>query len=190
MAFAFWGIWVSWRNRTFAPFRPLTVALGVLLCVAFKWYDWWGGWSFGYRPIVDTMPILAVLLVPAVEGLWRHRALLGAFGALLAWSVLVQAVGAFANDVPGWNAKREYELSVPGRSQPVVVSGDAEARRLATTAGARVLKVRKLDVDLPEYRHRLWSLADSQILYCLRTLRESRESKQKTVAHWIETPSD
>jgi hypothetical protein len=71
-----------------------------------------------------------------------------------------------------------------------VVSGDAEARRLATTAGARVLKVRKLDVDLPEYRHRLWSLADSQILYCLRTLRESRESKQKTVAHWIETPSD
>jgi len=190
MALALWGIWATWRNRTFAPLRPLTVALAVLLCVAFKWYDWWGGWSFGYRQIVDTTPILAVLLVPAVDRLWRHKVLLGAFGALLAWSMFVQVIGAFAYDPASWNAKRQYEVSVPGRSQPVVVSGDAEARHLARIPGARLLNVRNMDVDLPAYRYRLWTLADSQVLYCLSNFGESRALKRETVAHWIQTPSD
>ena len=179
MAFAFWGVWVTWRNRTFATLRPLAVAVAALLCVGFKWYDWWGGWSFGYRPVVDTMPLLAVFLIPVLDTIWKRKVLLSAFGTLLAWSVLVQVVGAFAYDVTSWNGMREYELSMPGRGQPVSVIGDAEAGRLVRAEGARVLRVHTMDVDRPEYRYRLWSVRDNQIFYFLRTFRESRERKHK-----------
>lgn len=189
MAFAIWGLWLTWRQRRYAPLRPLTVAVVALLGLAFKWFDWWGGWCFGYRPIVDTMPLLALLLVPALDPIGRRRWLKGAFAALLAWSALVQVTGAFAYNVTGWNERVEYELRLPERPDVSVTAFKEEAQRLIEERGARLLGTRRLNVDRPEHRHRLWSVADSQMLYYLRRFGEARELKRKGMADALKNPA-
>ena len=57
---------------------------------------WWGGHSFGPRYWTEAMPLLAVLLAAGLE--WsgrRARWLVGVYGVAIAWSVGVQAIGAF-----------------------------------------------------------------------------------------------
>ncbi|MEJ7640079.1 MAG: hypothetical protein WKF75_19465, partial [Singulisphaera sp.] len=104
-----------WRRAKYAAFRPLTVAIVALVLLASKWFDWWGGWCFGYRPIVDTMPLLALLLIPALDGRARRPAGRIFFGALLAWSVAVQLVGAIAIDTVSWNHRViGYQVDLPG----------------------------------------------------------------------------
>ena len=39
----------------------------ILILMAGKWFDWWGGLTRGYRPIVDAAPFLALLMIPIVE---------------------------------------------------------------------------------------------------------------------------
>jgi hypothetical protein len=97
------GIYRIWREREFAVLRPLTLCAFGLLVVAAKWFDWWGGWTYGYRPIVDAMPLFILFLVPVISWAtaraWRAQV----FALLLAWSVMVQFIGAFAYDLGSWN---------------------------------------------------------------------------------------
>ena len=57
---------------------------------------WWGGHSFGYRLLIETLPAWAVLLELSVAPTlahgrgWRNWAL----GLALGWSVLLNGLGA------------------------------------------------------------------------------------------------
>ena len=44
-----------WRNQRLRALIPLQ--LGTVL--AGKWFDWWGGLTWGYRPVCDAAPFLA-----------------------------------------------------------------------------------------------------------------------------------
>jgi hypothetical protein len=57
---------------------------------------------------------------------------------------------------------------------------------LATSTRGRVVGPHRLDVDRPENRHRLWSLADTPIEYYLRTFRASREAKRSRIRAMLE----
>jgi hypothetical protein len=57
--------------------------------------QWYGGESFGARKLADTLPLLAVLLVPAVDAIVRTR-WLAVYLVALAWSVLVELLAAAA----------------------------------------------------------------------------------------------
>ncbi len=151
LLFALWGAVAVWRDRRFQAFRPLTIALPAIVCLEAKHFDWWSGWSFGYRHLVDLAPLLVVLLVPIAAVIFRRRALLALFAVLLAWSVGVQVLGAFAYNLSGWNAR--------------VVAGQEAPQ----------------DIDRPEHRHRLWSITDSQIPYYLRHFREARDLRQAKI---------
>jgi hypothetical protein len=72
-------------------------AMGFLadLLVTSNLDQWYGGESFGARKLADTLPLLAVLLVPAVDAIVRTRWML-VYLAALAWSVLVQLLAASA----------------------------------------------------------------------------------------------
>jgi hypothetical protein len=109
----------------------------VLWLPAFVWFDWWGGWTYGYRPIVDSAPLLAILCVPAIDRILARPAWRCAFAAAVSWSVFVQLLGVLVYASPGWNAR------------PVSASGPLA------------------DIDLPEYRARLWSFRDWQIGYLI-----------------------
>lgn len=175
LLFATLGGWLAWRRTEFAALRPLAIGIGLMLIVESKHYDWWGGWTYGYRHIVDLAPLCSILLIPAMGLVVARRGLALTFGALVVWSILVQSIGAFAYDGMGWNAPLAgYRLVPAGASEPVVVADASGARKLIE-AGAAPLGEYRLDIDLPEHRHRLWSLRDNEILYYLTHWRESRD---------------
>ncbi len=155
-AFAIWGGITVWRDRRYYALRPITIAILAILCLEAKHFDWWSGWSFGYRHIVDLSPLLAVLLVPVVASIFRKRRLAALLLVMVAWAVMVQFLGAFAYTLSGWNAR-----TVPGEKAV-------------------------LDIDRPEHRHRLWSVGDSQIFYYLTHFREARQRKSAMMKLWLQ----
>ena len=100
----FAGAVLAWRKPEYRRLRFLAIAVPALWLPAFAWFDWWGGWTYGYRPIVDSTPLLAVLCVPALDWIMERRIWRAALVASIAWSALVQVVGVLAYDIQAWNA--------------------------------------------------------------------------------------
>jgi hypothetical protein len=114
-----------------AFFRATALAFVGLFVMGAKWFDWWGGWSFGYRQIVDTIPLLAILSVAGLPsfrgGLWR-----GVLGLACAWSIYVQVLGSFAYSVATWNALDGRDIDQPQFRQRLWSVEDSQLRYLAT----------------------------------------------------------
>ena len=98
----FAGMALAWRQARYRPLVPLQAAALAMIVVAAKWYDWWGGAAWGYRSIVDTAPLLALSMIPAMGWVADRRWVAALFGAALAWSVAVQFVGAWSYNQLGW----------------------------------------------------------------------------------------
>ena len=174
-------------NPTYKALRAVSVGGLLMLVVESKHYDWWGGWTYGYRHIVDLAVLLAVLLIPAMPVIKRRIWLAGLFGAALAWSVAVQAVGAFAYD-DRWNATpASYELRIPGSQETVSVGTREKAKQLIAQGATPVGEVPR-DIDNPRYRYRLWSWRENEIWYYLTHFRESREVRRVRTALACENP--
>lgn len=187
LAFCAWGIVAAWKDPAWRPLRALSLALGGILALYFRWFDWWGGHSFGYRLVVDTMPLFALLLIPIAERIRSGARLRGSFIALAAWSVAVQFLGAFAYDQTGWNARSAgFEVRLPGEPKPTTVPTREEAERLARERGGKVTGEVELDVDFPEHRSRLWSLSDNPIFFYASHFMECRASKRSRMQAFLE----
>lgn len=185
------GVVLAYRSERYAPLRPLAVAVGLELVLASAHFDWWGGWAYGWRLLVDVGPALVALLVPTMEWLGRATWRRVAFGALLAWSVFVQAIGAFAYDVTGWNARFGYRIAEPS-SGGVTYTFDEQVARAASLAHPGSVQRVPLDIDDPAYRGRLWSVRDTQIGWYVSHFDEARLNRREMVASWVDqwrTPS-
>jgi hypothetical protein len=182
LAFAGWGAWRGWKDPAWLVLRPLSAALGAMLLVSFKWYLWWGGPCFGPRMLLDTLPLFALLLVPVAATVLGDRRLRAAAAVLLAWSVLVQVVGAFAFEPSLWNA-RVTAYEVAGATYRDLPSAEAAARR---APGSSVREIRE-DVADPAHRSRLWSLADNQVTYFLTHFSEARERRRAKLEAMLRT---
>ncbi|MCA1581333.1 MAG: hypothetical protein LC796_08040 [Acidobacteria bacterium] len=98
------GAWVAWRSRGRRRYEPLpwlaSGAAATLLLFSY-WGMWWGGSSFGYRLVLDVVPVLTILSAVG-WGLFdrggggRARGRVFLFAALLAISVYVEILGVFA----------------------------------------------------------------------------------------------
>jgi hypothetical protein len=186
LAFAGTGIWLSWRKPELRALRPVSIGGLAMLLIESKHYDWWGGWTYGYRHIVDIALLLCALLIPAAKVVGRRRWLAAAFGTTVAWSITVQFVGALAYD-ENWNAPRAgYELRLPNK-QTVQVSTRHEAAALVSQ-GAQVVAAVGKDIDSPKYRYRLWSIRDNEIWYYVTHFRESRKARLRNVRRALEIP--
>lgn len=189
LAFAAWGIVLIWREPSLVKLRPLTVATVASLLLSAKWYYWWGGWSFGYRLIVDLTLLLTLFVAPTTSTILRRTWMLAGFTTLVAWSVAVQFVGAFAYDLMDWNARpADYAVQVPGRHEPEIVPDRAAAERLVQGAGGRIVGITRLDVNVPEHRHRLWSVEDNQIAHYVRNFGAARRAKHDMMRRWLDHP--
>jgi hypothetical protein len=85
----------AWLGRKEALYRWCAIAFVVYVVVVANVNQWWGGESFGARKLADALPLLAVLLVPAVDAIVRTW-WLWVYLALLAWSVFVELLAAAA----------------------------------------------------------------------------------------------
>lgn len=177
---ALWGIWIVWRSADYPRLRVLSIAALFVLLLESAHFDWWGGWSYGYRHIVDLTVVLAVLAAPAMSAACANAVRNIGFGALVLWSVGVQFVGAFAYDVQGWNGLVRYTFEGPDGKR-VTALGDVEAAAL-DDLGAKLIERTPLDIDLPENRKRLWSFSDNEISYYVEHYTESRAAKAKIVS--------
>ena len=187
LVFGFWGLFRLWREPRLGPLRPLSVAVVILLLLHSKWFDWNGGWSFGYRLMVDSMPLVALCGVAVVEQVRRRKALVALFLVSLVWSVGVQVIGAHAYNVTGWNNRRAYLVRTSADERPFLVLDRNTAKQYATEGSARVRKVH-LDVDRAANRRRLWSIRDSQLLYYLTHFAESRRQKKQLIETRLKPP--
>lgn len=195
LVFALWGSVEAWQDDRFRFLRPLSLATLGLWLIAFTWYDWWGGWCFSYRPLVDTMPMLALLLAPVIETITTRAPLRSVFYSLLVWSVAVQWIGAFAYNVKEWNSPLvAYELLVPGETKPVVTHSLLEVQELVETGRATLARTfevdrdRHGDIDWPENHHRLWSISDSELAYYALNFQQCRLRKKEGIQLFLENP--
>ncbi len=87
-------------GRRIAVVRWCALAAAAYILVFARYSVWWGGQSFGYRLLAETLPLLAVLLVPALDRIagTRWRLL---FAAALAWSIAVELL-AVATPTHTW----------------------------------------------------------------------------------------
>ena len=84
----------------------ITSVLAILI-IQSKWFDWWGGWTFGYRSILDIVPFLIILLSVNVEKIWKNYILRTTFATLLFISFCIQIIG-----VTKYNDKWNKEMQV------------------------------------------------------------------------------
>lgn len=91
------GAAVAWRTGP-SVLRPLSLGAGLLVLLVSKWAVWWGGHCWGPRLLADALPILAVLLAPAVGWIAPRRAAVALFALLAVVSVGAHALGAFLYD--------------------------------------------------------------------------------------------
>jgi hypothetical protein len=92
LLFAIYG---AIRGRRVLLYSCCATAFLADLLVTSNIAQWWGGESFGARKLADTLPLLAVLLVPAIDAIVRTRWMV-VYVAALAWSVLVELLAAAA----------------------------------------------------------------------------------------------
>jgi len=88
--------WVGLRG----PVLLKSLAAGVVVVVPLvaKWYQWWGGDSWGPRLLADTAPLLAFFLYPVTRLLDRHGLLKAVFVLCAVTSVAAHGLGAFFYD--------------------------------------------------------------------------------------------
>jgi hypothetical protein len=179
------GAALAWRDaERWGALRAVSLGALAMLLVEARWFDWWGGWCYGWRRLADLAPLLAVLAIPVARSAIATRARAAVLALAVGWSVAVQALGAFAYDVDGWNSRTVY--SVRFADGAVKEAGSfAEARDLLGSPGAQALSRTSLDVDLAGNRHRLWSVRDSQIGYYVEHLTAAVAAKRAGSARWI-----
>ena len=179
------SFYLVWKIPKFRVLIPLAAGAIVMMIIAFKWFDWWGGWCYGYRPLVDTMPLLALLLIPVVEWLLNQPSRRGVVIALLGWSIMVQWIGAFSYDVVGWNARtspNQYDALLANKTvMRFHAINEGSAVEAANKLGAVRLSHVRQDIDQPSFRNRLWSVTDNPIFYYLSNYNTSRKSKKAMI---------
>ncbi len=99
------------RVKTSPARRPLlflAVAAFGLFATAALWFDWWGGHTLSYRPLLETLPVLAVL---SARGLDRFRMAWAraVFLVLLAWSMILALAAVLHPGAVLWNEARDVD---------------------------------------------------------------------------------
>lgn len=100
---AFLGLPIAWRVRTWS--LPLACATGAALQIAaYSAYSvWWAGHTFGPRYLLDILPATVPLAAIGANVASQRRWTAIAATALLAWSMIISATGAFCYPADRWN---------------------------------------------------------------------------------------
>jgi hypothetical protein len=96
----------------------------------------------------------------------------------------VQVLGAFCYDVSGWNGRWAWDVVGPGPDRRVTYDDPHLAERQVRDRGGQI-EPREQNVDLPAYRHRLWSVTDNPLSYYLTRAGSARTRRQEAIAKFL-----
>lgn len=171
------GAVAVWRSPSWWWARSFAIALPIILVVEARHFDWWGGWSYGYRHLVDLSPFFVVLVGGVIIAIWRSRLLRFLFVIALLVSIGVQILGVTSNDVWRWNAPVVYILK--DAKQETIRETDSFAEVVEWTSRKDHSAVAESrNIDLPKFRDRLWSWTNNQIGHYLRNFTRGARSRQ------------
>jgi len=107
-------LFLLWRPRALWRETPALVrwALGGALALALivsRYYGWYGGWSFGYRMLVDAAPILVLALAPTLRWLSTRPLARALFVAAALSSLAIQTVGAYCYSPLDWDGRPDVD---------------------------------------------------------------------------------
>jgi hypothetical protein len=181
LAPAVWGLVRTVKDPAWRSLRALGLAAFTAMALQCKWFDWWGGHAYGYRPWLDVMPFLVLLLLPVLDELTRTRLRRALYGVAFAWSASVQALGAWTYE-QSWNRRAFHVVRLPDDPNPVVLLEEDEARDLVEASGGSYVGPVNCDIDQAICRYRLWSLSDNIIGYYLGHFGEAHRRRWR--ARW------
>lgn len=187
LLFAIYGLFLMLRQKQeFSPFLFFITACMIILVLDSRWFDWWGGWSFGYRIILETIPFLTLLLIPVFRHIGNMSSLYkGIFIVFFSWSVSIQAIGAFAYDVGGWDNKLAYRVKIKHSNKTYLVHEYELEQTHINPDLIESVEPLMHSIDRPGYRQRLWSLTDTPISFYIRYFRQAREEKKRSALNFL-----
>jgi hypothetical protein len=97
----FWRVFRSEERQEIWPWCAVAVTVQFVVYSAYS--VWWGGHTYGPRYLTDVLPFLVPGAAVAMSLISPCPALKATAGALLAWSILVAATGAFCYPADQWN---------------------------------------------------------------------------------------
>lgn len=103
-------LWPNYRRALPRPYLPFLLAIPLYLVTSAKWFDWWGGYTYGPRMLSDILPLLMLAFTPLAL-LRLRRSLFAVIILLSLVSVATHALGAFTYNLH-WDSTR---LSLPGK---------------------------------------------------------------------------
>jgi hypothetical protein len=105
--FAAIGVYLWFRDgRTWYPkiYGTCLLVTAVHLVVISRWRGWSGGYNYGPRLLTDIVPLLVIMIIPALRLLQQSRSWRLAFASALLASISVQAIGVFFYPHGRWDA--------------------------------------------------------------------------------------
>ncbi len=112
LAFSLWGMVHAFRSSD--RHAPLLRTLSVIVIVHWLMISvvarkWWAGWSFGPRHVVEIVPLLLVLLLPAIDAFRTssrrvQACVVPSAAVALAWSLFVAVHGATSPAPAAWSS--------------------------------------------------------------------------------------
>ena len=106
LLFAIPGLVLALRPGGDRLLRAIGAGLVLALALYSRWWNWWGGGTYGPRLTADLTPLLALAIYPCAAMLRRSLVLRGLFAVTIAWSIFAHIAGAYWDDGT-WKIKRE-----------------------------------------------------------------------------------
>ncbi|GAM29469.1 hypothetical protein SAMD00019534_126450 [Acytostelium subglobosum LB1] len=161
---------------TLAPFIASTT---VLTYAASTFFDYWGGWCFGARPLTDTMSTYLALIAASIPRLHRWQPLALLLACTGALSIVVHMIGMYSYDPLIWNYQKAIKNTSTGQLELIdnfdVITGKQDA-----PPGTVMV-----NIDDLQYRWRLWDWINGQPIYLLKHLSLARAVKKNSIQLWI-----
>ena len=192
---------------------PMVFSLILYITLAALWFDPYGGWTYGPKPLADMMPFISLLLIPILQIICCYAEILvkdkrnpensipqskqtKLFGSIsilvlfifLFYSIWAQYIGAFAYNPKDCNAKKFFELKctyyIKGKSEQIsTYYPDFETAQKSFSTKCEVFET-ICDINLPIHRSRLWNWEDNIILYYWNNFDTSRSNKKELLTNW------
>jgi len=108
LLFSFIGIYLVWKKKDNILLRYVSLLPVISILLLSKYVSWHGGGCFGPRLLADTLPAMALLMVPViplVKKSWFKSAVLL---ILILYSTGAQVLGAYFDD-NSWNAYPNFK---------------------------------------------------------------------------------